>query len=202
MKSSAKRAFSLLVSAILLVGSLVVYGFFVRPAYDDVTALRGELVAKQKFFDDKQAAVKKVQSLILQYKGAGSLQDMISLSLPQSEEVSSVFNQLQAIAGTNGMTVEVFNVQPLAMRAGADDVVAPDGTKAKGAGQPLVRPIGTLRLSLRLTGPYAAFKEFVRGLETNIRAMDIVSMKVEPVGQKGVDMFSYTLVADTYYQGN
>ena len=192
MKSSAKRAFSLLVSVILLIGALAVYAFFVRPAYDGVTALRGTLIAKQKLFVDKQAAVKKVQSLIMQYQGAGSLQDAISLSLPQNEEVSSVFNQLQAIAASNGMAVEVFNVQPLAMRS--------EGSGDKQVS--LVRPLGTLRLSLRLTGSYGAFKDFVRGLETNIRAMDLVSMKVEPIGIRGGDNFSYTLVADTYYQGN
>ena len=192
MKSSAKRAFSLLVSVILLIGALAVYAFFVRPAYDGVTALRGTLIAKQKLFVDKQAAVKKVQSLIMQYQGAGSLQDAISLSLPQNEEVSSVFNQLQAIAASNGMAVEVFNVQPLAMRS--------EGSGDKQVS--LVRPLGTLRLSLRLTGSYGAFKDFIRGLETNIRAMDLVSMKVEPIGVRGGDNFSYTLVADTYYQGN
>ena len=200
MKSSAKRAISLLVSAFLLVGALIVYAAWVRPAYDTVTALRGSLIAQQNFFDEKKKAVDKVGTLIMQYKGAGSLEDMISLSLPQSEEVSSVFNQLQAIAGTNGMTVEVFNVQPLSMRSGSDEIAAAKG-KSKDA-IPLVRSVGTLRLSLRLTGPYAAFKEFVRGLETNIRVMDVVSMKVEPVGAKGADMFAYTLVADTYYQGN
>ena len=181
------------VSVILLVGALAVYAFFVRPAYDGVTALRGTLIAKQKLFGDKQAAVKKVQSLIMQYQGAGNLQDAISLSLPQNEEVSSVFNQLQAIAASNGMAVEVFNVQPLAMRS--DD--SGDGKQLS-----LVRPLGTLRLSLRLTGSYGAFKDFIRGLETNIRAMDLVSMKVEPIGVRGGDNFSYTLVADTYYQGN
>ncbi len=195
MKAPAKRAFSLLVSVVLLIGSLVTYAFFVRPAYDEVTALRGTLVAKQKLFNDKQTAVKKVQSLIMQYQGAGSLQDAISLSLPQSEEVSSIFNQLQAIAVSNGVTVEVFNVQPLSLTSNVDE-----GT-GKDAKSSLIRPLGTLRLSLRLVGSYASFKDFVRGLETNIRAMDVVSMKVEPSSSRVGDSFAYTLVADTYYQG-
>jgi hypothetical protein len=56
-----------------------------------------------------------------------------------------------------------------------------------------------LRLSLGFSGTYTAFKEFVRGMETNIRAMDIVSMKVEQ-GAGGAP--TYSIVADTYYQGN
>lgn len=184
-----------MVSCVLLVGSLVVYAAFVRPAYTEVTALRGQLVAKQNLFDEKRVAVDKVKALIMQYTGAGKLQDVISLSLPQDEEVSSVFNQLQAIASSNGMSVEVFNVQPLSLRPSSS------GASSKESA-PLIRPIGTLRLSLRLVGSYGAFKEFVRGLETNIRAMDLVSMKVERIGSKAGDSFAYTVVADAYYQGN
>jgi len=174
---------SLFTGTALLVASLAAYAAYFRPAYDEVAKLRGTLIAKQNLFEDKKQAVDKVEALIKQYQGAGRLQDVISLSLPASEEVSSVFNQLQAIAGSNGLSVQVFNVQPLS---------------TKSSEKPLVKPLGTLRLSLRLAGSYAPFKEFIKGLETNIRAMDIVSIKVESAG-KG-DSFMYTVVADTYYQ--
>lgn len=174
---------SLLAGSGILIASLAGYATYLRPAYDEVSALRGTLIAKQNLFEEKKQAVDKVESLIKQYQGAGRLQDVVSMSLPQSEEVSSVFNQLQAIAGTNGLSVQVFNVQPLS---------------TKPSEKSLVKPLGTLRLSLRLAGNYNAFKEFVRGLETNIRAMDVVSIKVESAG-KG-DFFMYTVVADTYYQ--
>ena len=183
LKPSGKRALSLFVGTALLVASLAAYAAYLRPAYAEVTELRGTLIAKQNLFENKKQAVDKVESLIKQYQGAGRLEDVIAMSLPQSEEVSSVFNQLQAIAGTNGLAVQVFNVQPLA---------------TKPSDKTLVKPLGTRRWSLRLAGSYSAFKEFVRGMETNIRAMDIVSMKVESAG-KG-DYFAYTVVADTYYQ--
>ncbi|MSR73818.1 MAG: hypothetical protein EXS60_02080 [Candidatus Pacebacteria bacterium] len=183
VRPSGKRAISLFFGAGLLVASLTVYAAYLRPAYDKVSMLRGTLIAKQNLFEEKKQAVDKVEQLIKQYQGAGKLQDVISMSLPTDEEVSSVFNQLQAIAGTNGLTVQVFNVQPLS---------------TKPSTQSLVKPLGTLRLSLRLAGNYNAFKEFIKGLETNIRAMDIVSIKVESAG-KG-DFFMYTVVADTYYQ--
>ncbi len=183
IRPSGKRAFSLLVGMGLLIASLAAYATYLMPAYNKVSLLRGTLIAKQNLFEEKKQAVDKVESLIKQYQGAGRLQDVIAMSLPQNEEVSSVFNQLQAIAGANGLTVQVFNVQPLS---------------TKPSEKSLVKPLGTLRLSLRLAGNYAAFKQFVKGLETNIRAMDIVSVKVESAG-KG-DSFAYTVVADTYYQ--
>ena len=183
LRPSGKRAASLFLGTGILVASLAGYAAYLKPAYEDVSMLRGTLIAKQNLFEEKKQAVDKVEQLIKQYQGADKLQDVISMSLPVSEDVSSVFNQLQAIAGSNGLSVQVFNVQPLSTKP---------SVKA------LVEPLGTLRLSLRLAGNYAAFKEFVRGLETNVRAMDVVSIKVESAG-KG-DYFTYTVVADTYYQ--
>ena len=183
IRPSGKRAFSLLIGAGLLVVSLAVYAAYLKPVYAEVSTLRGTLIAKQNLFEEKKQAVDKVEALIKQYQGAGRLQDVIAMSLPASEEVSSVFNQLQAIAGVNGLTVQVFNVQPLA---------------TKPSNQSLVQPVGTLRLSLRLAGNYSAFKDFIKGLETNIRAMDVVSIKIESGGRG--DYFAYTVVADTYYQ--
>lgn len=192
IKPSQKRALSLFASALLLLGACVAYAIFVRPSYAAVTALRGELIAKQKVFEEKKAAVSKVESLIRQYQGAGKLQDVISMSLPQDEEVSSVFNQLQAIAGANGLSLQVFNVQQLPLRESDDGTAGVSRAK-------LVRPVGTLRLSLRLVGGYEAFKGFIRGLETNIRAMDATSVKVESAGRDGA--YAFTVVADAYYQG-
>lgn len=183
LRPSGKRAFSLLIGAGLLVVSLAVYAAYLKPVYAEVSTLRGTLIAKQNLFEQKKQAVDKVESLIKQYQGAGRLQDVIAMSLPASEEVSSVFNQLQAIAGANGLAVQVFNVQPLA---------------TKPSEKPLVKPLGTLRLSLRFAGNYPAFKDFIKGLETNIRVMDIVSVKIESGGRG--DYFAYTVVADTYYQ--
>ena len=184
MKSSAKRAFSLLISIMLVIGAFALYGMLIKPAYDEATVLRGTMFAKQDLFERKEQAVEKVGALIKQYQGAGKFQDVISLSLPQGEEMSSVFNQLQAIAQASGMSIQVFNVQLLPLKPSREGS--------------LVRPLGTLRLSLRLAGGYDAFKAFVAGVETNIRLMDMVSAKIESGGQG----LSYTVVIDTYYQDN
>lgn len=186
IKTSAQRALSLLISAALIIGSFVAYGVFIKPAYQEANVLRGTMYAKQHLFEQQKEAVSAVESLIKAYQGAGRLQDIIALSLPSEQEVSSLFNQLQTIAAANGLEVQVFNVQVLPLKS------SPDNS--------LVRPRGTVRVSLRMTGAYESFKNVVAGLETNIRMMDIVSIKIEPVS-RGSNTLAYTVVADTYYQG-
>lgn len=188
MKPTAKRAFSLLFSAILLIAALVVYALLIKPEYNEIVKLRAQLKGQKDLFLEKQQAIAKVESLIKQYQGAGRLQDTISMSLPGREDLASVFNQLQALAVFNGLAIEVFNVQPLPVKPAK-----------KGS---LVKGLGSLRLSLRLAGPYQSFRGFLQGLETNIRVMDVVNLKLEPAGTPQQNILVYNLVVDTYYQAD
>ena len=186
MRTAAKRTISLLLSLALLIVAVAVYTFFVRPAYDEIILLRGELSSKNQFLQEQKNAIGRVNELILQYRGAGKLQDTISLSLPLAENLSSVFDQLRILASMNGLLVEIFNVKPLALQS-----------LARG---PLVKNVGTLELSVRLVGSYGAFKDFLRNLENNIRVMDLQTVRVEHVGAGGSDLFAYNITVNTYYQ--
>lgn len=188
MKPAAKRAFSLLFSAILLVAALFIYGLFIKSEYTAIGQLRAKLIGQRALFQEKQQAIAKVESLIKQYQGAGRLQDTIALSLPNKEDLASIFNQLQALADFNGLSIEIFNVQSLPIKPASSPTQLRAG---------LVKSLGTLRLSLRVAGTYDGLKGFLRGLETNIRVMDLVNLKIESVA-KGVLL--YNLVVDSYYQ--
>lgn len=187
MKPSVKRTFSLLLSLALLLVSFAGYAILVRPAYKDVLGLRGVLRSKNQFLREQNLALGRVNDLILQYRGTGKLQDTISFSFPLEEDLASIFNQLRALAGLNGLSIEIFGVKPQAFKS-----------LVKGT---LVKDVGTLQLSLKLTGPYAAFKNFLKGLETNIRIMDIQQTTIERLGSPATDFFAYNLVISAYYQG-
>lgn len=178
MKSSAKRALSLLVSIVFFVVALVIYALLISPAYEEIVRLRGVLFGKRELIQEQRGAIDKVNSLIQKYQGTSNLQEVVNLSLPNNEELSSVFGQLYAIARFSGVSIEVFGVQPLALKP----------TKSSS----LIKSLGTLRINLRLLGSYDSLKGFVRGLETNIRVMDLISIKKE--GD------THNLVVDAYYQ--
>jgi Tfp pilus assembly protein PilO len=185
MKSSTKRALSLLATAILLIAALVVYAAMIRPAYGEIVELRGALFARRALFAEQEAAINKVLSLIEQYQGAGRLQDVVSLSLPETEALSGVFGQLNAMAKANNIGIEVFGVQRLPIRPSGND---------------LIRGLGTLRLSVRAVGSYESFKGFLNNIETNIRVMDMAGFKIEPAGLSTQNVFIHNLTIDTYYQ--
>lgn len=186
MKSATKRTLSLMISASLLVGAFMTYVVFIRPVYDDVMVLRGELNSRDRFLREQNFVLSKVDEMVAQFSGSPQLQDSVSLSLPLDEDLSSIFNQLRVLAGVNNLTIEVFGVKPLAFQ---------ELVKA-----PLVGRVGSLQLSLRLAGPYESFKNFMKNIETNVRVMDVESITIERVGGLGSNYFNYNLVVNTYYQ--
>ena len=173
MKNSLQRTISLLGSLGLLVAAMVIYSSLIRPEYIQVNELRGILSAKTDLLFKQQSIIFQVEELLSQYQNSARIQETVSLSLPLKEETSSIFGQLQALAQANSLSIEVFGVQNLPV------------TKNN---------LGALSVSLKVVGSYENFKNFLRGVETNIRVMDLSSLKIERA--------SYNVVLNTYYQTN
>jgi len=188
MKPAVKRTVSLLVSALVLIAAVVGYVILVKPAYREILQLRGVLKSKSDFFNEQSLAIGKVDNMILQYQGASKLQDTVSLSFPLKEDLASLFNQLRTLAELSGLRIEIFGVKPLSFQS----LVA----------APLIKNVGTLQVSLRVTGSYEAFKQFLGGLETNVRLMNVQQITIERLGSAAANLFSYNLLVNTYYQSS
>ena len=64
----------------------------------------------------------------------------------------------------------------------------------------LAEPIGSLRVLVRMKGTYEQLKEYVSDLETNIRLIDVQTLRIEGGGIAGQESLIYNLVLDVYYQ--
>ncbi len=186
MKASSQRALSLLAAAALVVGGLIIFTTLVTGAYGDVQQLRGELSAKSELFQNQSEQFTQVQNLIAQYQGVTRLQESLNLALPLKEDSAGVMNQLNALAQKNGILINSAGLAPLPVKKETRTV--------------LVKPFGILELSLKLIGSYAGFRNFLADLESNIRMMDLVDLKISHVGKANEDVFNYTLTVDAYYQ--
>lgn len=189
MKNSVKRTISLLASLILLVGSIFAYSFFIKPEYQLVNQLRGTLVAKANLFTDQQTIIAEVEELLSQFESAARIQEIVSLSLPLKESESGIFSQLQALAQANDLVIEVLSVQSLPTKSTA---------KARGV-KSMIKDLGVLQILAKLSGSYENFKRFLQGVETNIRVMDLVSLKIEKDGRKQ-ELFEFNIALNAYYQ--
>jgi Tfp pilus assembly protein PilO len=178
---------SFLASLGLLVATILVFSFLLRPSYADVNQLRGELESRSELLESQKDIVEKVQKLLGEYQSVAGLKQNISLVLPNKEDYPTLFNQIDGLSRSSGMQLEGVNVS-----------VQPSTASAGAAGANVPR-VGIIQLNLSLSGPYQAFKSFIQALETNMRIMDVVSISVNP-GTGAAQNYSYSIVVNAYYQ--
>lgn len=192
MRPSSKRLTSIGLALIIFIVAFVFYSALIKKEFTSIQQLRGEVGAKTQLLVEQQNAVSQIRSLLQQYEGVAQLQQTISLSLPQEEDLASVVAQFNAIANNGGVSIESINVS-----------VAPIQATATSS---LVYGYGVSKFNLRVIGSYEAFKSFIQSLETNVRLMDVKSIKLGSMSTAGTgqktqqNIFNYDLSVETYYQ--
>ena len=187
MKASTKRLLALLSSAMLIFAASIIYVVMVKPEYNLVQDLRGQLKSRVDFFTAQSQAVDYVNNLYGKNKvDIEQIQSDLALAMPDQQEVAGVVYQIQAISALNNISIDAINLETL-----------PIQQKSVNS---LIKNYGTLRISAKLVGTYESFKELLRFLENNIRVMDVRTLRAYQANNLGRGVFNYELVVDTYYQ--
>jgi len=185
MKTSTKRILSIGLAALFFLGILVVYASFIKPELAKIGEKRALVVSKETLFENESNAVNQVQDLIGRFQSIASLQETVSLALPQEENVTGILNQVQSIANLSGVTLTSFSVRPLAFEASK---------------QSLVKRLGSLEIVVSVTGNYANLKKFLKSFETNVRISNVISFRFFPTGNPSNDGYNLNLTVETFYQ--
>jgi Tfp pilus assembly protein PilO len=193
MSQSSKRILSILLAVVLLIVSIVVYSTFIVPVYADVSEMRSEFNAKQRAVDEQREIVNEVEDLLGVYLSIPQLEEALSISVPNSEDLSSAFNQVHALAREYGLLVDQF---------GANSSLPAQVRDAEDEGRAALKNKGTVQMEATLIGSYQGIKLFVEAIERNIRVMDIVAVRIRPIEEIGQNSFVATITINTYYQSD
>jgi len=169
-----------------LIAAVVVYSKLVSPAYYEIQQLRDKRVSSLKFLQEQNDAIDEVKRILNEYQSLTQIQENISLALPNRESVPSIINQLQELAKINDLNIESLSLQYPPFKSSAADS--------------LIKPLGTVRVTMRLNGDYGSLQPYLVDLETNIRIIDVYSLNIEGGAIPGKTKLIYNLVLDTYYQ--
>ena len=186
MRASTKRFYSILASIGLIVGSMYIYGSHIRPIYAEIQRLRGERLTEFSVLNDSRVTIEIVTELLRRHQGIAEIEDRLSLSLPFSEEITSLLNQIQGLAGMNNVQVNSMSFQHLPI--------------AYGDSQSILKPVGSLRIIAQINGNYESIKAFLEGIETNVRVIDVRSLRISGGGAAANPTLSSQLIVDAYYQ--
>lgn len=194
-----------------MVGAVVVYFQFVRSEYSKTTALKGEKLSLQSFFESEKAAVNRVRDLINSYKKENQqIQQTASLVLPSSPDIAGALAQLYGLSNLADLVFQdvSMSVSGLSNAPGA----SAKGLQPGNLEAALQQPIGTVSFNLRLTGSYDDFKMFLSKLQTNMRIFDVKTVTMNPVPKvafpgarleslpPGAERYDFSVVVSAYYQ--
>ncbi|HEY4498383.1 MAG TPA: type 4a pilus biogenesis protein PilO [Candidatus Paceibacterota bacterium] len=185
MSGQTKRFLGVILTLAFFVGAVSFYSSLVVPSYREVQELRAERRSLARLVEEERSIVESVNRLLGQYQSISDFQRSLSLVLPTEEEVPGIINQLQGIARTSGVAIDSLELDALPIEPVKSSSV--------------IEPIGKLRVDLRLRGNYSAIKSYLAALATNIRIMDVDSLRVEGGGTND-NVLNYTLTVNTYYQ--
>lgn len=184
MRVSTKRILSIGLSALFLIGALVVYLNLVRGATADVNARRAVLSSKTALLESQRQVVTQVQNLIAEFQNVRRLEETVSLAMPVGEQAIRAFRQLEAVARSSGVVLSALDFR----------ASAPAARSAS-----FVKRLGTLEVKVRADGSYESLKQFLRLLETGVRVSNVTELKYQP-GTMPNAPDTLNLVVEMYYQ--
>lgn len=182
MKS--RGSFSILLSLILFVGALVVYGNLIKPVYSDIKDLQAQQQEKSSEYDQYKSISDHMQSMISSYQNYSDLQSSIALSFPSDPQIPQIINQLNGLAVQSDVAIQSMDTREAAINPSTSSVVGSEGT---------------VKINLKVSGRYEGFRLFLQKLENNIRIFSVKTLTVSKTSNLA-DNFDYNLEIEAYYQ--
>lgn len=208
MKQESKRLSSIILAALLILGALMVYFELITPAYANLETIKGQVESEKTLYANEAQIVTQVKGLLATYQSNSSSSQLVAMALPVGPDVSGALAQIYGIGENTGVTVANTNVSVEAVAPAAAGSGSSGSTIAGAAAAgSIINPTGTVSFQISGSGSYESIKDFIEGLETNIRIFDVSSISLQPAPiaatktQAGdPDMFNYSMTAVTYYQ--
>ena len=180
----------------LVGGALFIYFSYTGPAYDGLQHLKSEEAGKHQFMKDQEGTVKKVQDLSNAYKQQSDFQRRASLALPLTPDIAEALMQFNGLSQNNQIGITGFSVDSMGVYKDPNEAKR----KKKSGPEALVKPLGKIVFKLDFTSSYDAFKELMRGLETNMRIFHVESIGMKQAGKPNENAYKFTLSIAAFYQ--
>lgn len=196
----------LLIAVIFLAAALILGFGYVRPEWRDFQALGsqiGEIEEISREFDELIAN----RDQLLDKVNTISKEDLARLDrmLPSGPHASDFLTAIEAITIEGGVALrridlaspEAAKTEAPPVRPGASPQLQPRPASALAPTREL-RETSVLPFSVQVSGSYPAFKNFLAGMERNMRLIDVEDISFNSGGK--AEIIDFSVKAKTYYQ--
>lgn len=199
MKETTKRNFSLILTIIFFLISLIAFFNYTWPALLRVLDLNDSLKLIKEEYTRQNKSLQIAKDIINQYKNLSNVNQMISLTLPKTDELFNVVAQLEKISSESGILIQNITIKPPLQSATSTAASASAG----GSKESLISSVQSINVDLSMVGTYESFKTWINAIETNIRLMDITSINFTGMvasEKTSTNIFNFRVNLNFYYQ--
>ena len=183
---------------------MAVAGFmlFANPYYAKITALKEQTTSYNEALDNSKALENERDRLVKKYNSfaAEDLEKLQKL-LPDHVDNIRLILEIEKIAAPYGMTLK--NVKYDAIKP--EEATTSNPGQIQGTTRADGKDYGTWDLEFSTTGSYTNFLSFVKGLEKNLRIVDIASIDFSSNAggaSSSGEIYTYDFTIKTYWLKN
>jgi len=204
-------------------------GFFlVKPAVIDVLNLRAQVKQKKATLQARQDDLQILNELEQRYQSVMSSLEKTDIALPSEDKLPELLVQMENLAVENGLILSSLNFeagedgmseeqtpgspspnfgslrqaeemmmeQDMAMmEAEEPGMVMPSFIAMLNSG-----PVQSLPIQINVSGSYNNFKNYLTGVENNLRLINIDSIDFTSPQEQGQTLYDFQIKAQVYYQ--
>jgi len=200
MNQNSKRLVSIIGALLAAVVALVVFFDLIQPEFTNIQNTKGQIAAENDIYQTESQAIAAAQKAIDAYRTQqGQAGGTLALVLPTSQDIAGAITQVFGLAQNNGIALQGVSISAPSVQLQA---VTTGSSTSK-----VVKPLGSMSLQISGAGTYENFKNFIAGIETNIRIFDLKNVTLSQANQAGAvasakDAMNFNLTVVTYYQTN
>ncbi len=181
-----------------------IFFLYTKPSYDSVQATQAEISQYDAALDKASELQKLKQSLLSRYNAFNPNElNRLHKLLPDHVDNVRLILDLDNLAGQFGLSLQNVDVSSSANReAKSQTAIGVIGTSNQ--------KYDSLTLSFRTRATYTNFLEFLGGLESSLRIVDLVSLSIEPDSAGAVStgptrgsvsepIYNYNITLRTYW---
>lgn len=185
MKFLSQRLLFIVLALVFVFAALYVYSNFVKPEYQVISNLRGQLAGKADSLARYQTSFLKLGDM-LEGQDITQLKESVSRILPISADDAYVSAQVVGFARLNNLSV-------VSLSNSIEPIQATNSS--------VIKSLGVLETSVSLRGSYGDMRSFLQQLENNLLLMDVRSFSAQAAKQQeDSSLLEYALTIVSYYQ--
>lgn len=167
-----------LLGSVLIAAALFVFFAFVLPAYDQIKATQTGIDERQVSLVELQNAMQRVKQLDSQLEGRVEEVEKLGGVIADEKRSDEVLSSVDAIANQNGMQILKFSMAETGRQEG----------------------FSVAGVDLILRGSYLSFRNFIEGLENNLRLFDVQNLSISAPDEGG--FLNINIKFNLYYLTN